>query len=150
MNKKGFTLIEVLAVIILLGILSIFSVTAITKIVSKQKNNNYKNTVSATLSAARKYFSDNLDKTSVSLKDLHSGGYLEADSDYIDVMAPTSTDKADSNKIKKESCASGMQTKIVIYNVSDKFKNGTLTNYNDCGCDIQSSATQSDGHGLCN
>lgn len=150
MKNKGFTLIEVLAVIILLGIISIFSVTAISKIVSKQKEKTYKNTISATLSAARKYFADHLNADKVSVDELINGGYLNADDDYINRIVPTTSDKENKDKIIKTTCEGSVQTKIVINGVHENFKNDTSTkNYNDCGCEKQGVSEEQKEGGLC-
>ena len=42
MNRKGFTLIELVAVIILLGIILVIAIPNLTKIVGKQSDTEYK------------------------------------------------------------------------------------------------------------
>jgi prepilin-type N-terminal cleavage/methylation domain-containing protein len=91
MNKKGFTLIEILAVITIIGILGIITVSNIyenqtnskSKLTEIEKNN--------IISAAKNYAASNItklpqnvgDSITVDVKTLIDDGYLEEESDYI-------------------------------------------------------------------
>ena len=87
-NKKGFTLVELLAVIFLLSIISILSVVSISRIKKTQDIQNRENAISAILSGAKKYVADNRqllndlsssNEVTIQLSDLE-GKYVEFDS----------------------------------------------------------------------
>ena len=59
MKKKGFTLVEVLAVIIILNIILIISVVGTFSIIKKGKENTYNSLINSILNSAKIYISDN-------------------------------------------------------------------------------------------
>ena len=59
LNNKGFTLIEVLAVIVILSILMAIMVPSVGNIMKKNKADNYQNLEDSIISAAKIYISDN-------------------------------------------------------------------------------------------
>lgn len=59
MKKKGFTLVEVLAVIIILNILLIIGVIGTFSIIKKEKENSYKTLITSVLNSTKLYISDN-------------------------------------------------------------------------------------------
>ena len=59
LNNKGFTLIEVLAVVVILGVLATIMVPTVSYIMKKNKEDNYNNVKQSILSAAKIYISDN-------------------------------------------------------------------------------------------
>ena len=58
MNKKGFTLVELLAVIAILGVIIIIAVTSVTSIMKKSKMNAFKNDATVLSDAALTKYSD--------------------------------------------------------------------------------------------
>ena len=132
MNKKGFTLIEMLAVIVLLSVLSVFAVVSITKTYKKQKQENYENEISQILSGARNYFSENLGSNSVPVSDLIPK--------YADVSADTK-DRIGNVSVYKRSCNTAttttIKTKIEIEVPEYLAGARTSVKYNDCGCEEQ-------------
>ena len=91
--KKGFTLVELLAVITLLGLLSLIVVPVVDKLIKDSKEDLYNTQVNNIEAAAKNWASDNIfalpesgyiDKT---ICDLENTGFLE-----IDVKNPK-TDK---------------------------------------------------------
>ena len=86
-NKKGFTIIELLSVIVILGIvitLGIFSISSIRKtILDKQ----YKNVKAEIELAAEKYYADT-ESNEVYVETLISEGYLKADNKSMIITDP--------------------------------------------------------------
>lgn len=89
-NKKGFTLVEVLAVIVILGILSTIGVVTVINIRKNQEKKFDQNQLGIFKQTAKTYFSDNKtllptakDSTNVVyLKDLIEQNYLDSLLDY--------------------------------------------------------------------
>lgn len=61
MDKKGFTLIEMLAVIIIIGIISTIAIVSITSVVQKAHQNTYLTMEKNIKEAAEGYLIDNID-----------------------------------------------------------------------------------------
>ena len=59
LNNKGFTLVEVLAVVVILSILIAIMVPNVNYLINKNKEDNYKSLKSSIISAAKVYISDN-------------------------------------------------------------------------------------------
>ena len=59
LNNKGFTLIEVLAVVVILSVLAAIMVPSVNYIINQNKENNYENLKNSIISAAKIYLSDN-------------------------------------------------------------------------------------------
>ena len=59
LNRKGFTLVEVLAVIVILGIIIAIMIPNVNKLINSFKDDNYKNLKRTITVAARSYISDN-------------------------------------------------------------------------------------------
>ena len=59
MNKKGFTIVELLVTVALLAIISTISVISITSFVNKSKENNYEILKKTILEASKEYVADN-------------------------------------------------------------------------------------------
>ena len=58
LNNKGFTLVEVLAVVVILGVLSTIMITSVGSMINKNKEDNLNNLKKSILSAAKVYISD--------------------------------------------------------------------------------------------
>ena len=135
-SKRGFTLVELLAVIVILGILLSISTVAVNKIRQKQNEENLKNQISSVLTGAKSYVADNPSEIynltptgtkSVEVKKLIDG-------DYVSIK--------DLNKISEDivvnikKCKSAMNSddvKLMYFITVDGKK------YNDCGCKEQES-----------
>lgn len=109
LNYKGFTLVELLAVIAIMGMLAVIIVPTISGVIEENKENSKKNLENSIKSSARAYISDNryeislggsctnstdkrniifIDNTSISdskitVKLLVDKGYLKSNSDEI-------------------------------------------------------------------
>lgn len=59
LNNKGFTLIEVLAVVVILSIIMAIMVPSVNSIMKKNKEDNFNNLQNSIISAAKVYISDN-------------------------------------------------------------------------------------------
>ena len=75
MNKKGFTLVELLAVIVILLAISLAAGWGITSILNDRKNKEYKEQQELAIGAAKIYFY-NENETSVKISDLKAGNYF--------------------------------------------------------------------------
>lgn len=76
-NEKGLTLVELLAVIVILGIIAAIAVPSIGNVIENSKYNAVKADAINVLSAANLYFVENPEKGEVTVKDLGESGYLE-------------------------------------------------------------------------
>ncbi len=86
-KDKGFTLIEVLAVLVILSLLITFSVVSVNKIKKKQEVANRINVIRSILTAARAYEADYPNtnaSTGVKVSTLLSKGYVDFDQDKYD------------------------------------------------------------------
>ena len=88
MNKKGFTLIELIVVIVLLSLISLVVFPAVFKTLNTSKQMAYESQKEIVLKAAKEYYLDNIDllpetkeesETSIELKDLIKNGYINED-----------------------------------------------------------------------
>lgn len=59
MNNKGFTLIELIIVVVILGMLSLLATPNIIKMINKNKVDNYNSTIDSIVEATEVYASDN-------------------------------------------------------------------------------------------
>ena len=67
MNKKGFTLVELLAVITILGVVMMIGTISITGIKNKMDQNMFENKLDFVLKAARSYGQDNQSKIALGM-----------------------------------------------------------------------------------
>lgn len=86
MNKRGFTLIELMAVVTVLAILSLIIIPIVDKNLKKSKEDMHKIQIENIRMAAKGYFSDHADKRptfnnhcSISFDRLVADGYISSD-----------------------------------------------------------------------
>ena len=79
MNNKGFSMIELLGVIVIIGILFAVALPAVTKYIGKTRNRAYDNIYESAYSAAQgKYMNDlQTGNTEYNIKDLYDQGLLK-------------------------------------------------------------------------
>ena len=101
MNKRGFTLVELLATIVLLSIISVISYVSISSVIKKNKENNCRNLIKSIEGASREYVSDNRynftnrDDKVITAEDLFRGNYLKNE-----IMDPFTNEKVNSENVK--------------------------------------------------
>lgn len=76
MNKKGFSLVELLGVLVILGILSATIILAYSKYKNKAINQSYETMLKDAASAAENYFLDNVNNDKVDIETLVNFNYL--------------------------------------------------------------------------
>ncbi len=59
LNNKGFSLVEVLAVVVILGVIATIMIPTIGSVINQNKEDNYKNLEKTIFNAAKLYISDN-------------------------------------------------------------------------------------------
>ena len=121
MNKKGFTLVELLAVIIILSLLALITSTSITKIVKESRTDLYNNQLLAIQKAAESWGADNLDLLPdadeckyITLGALKNYGII--DNDINDPR--TNQEFSDDLKIKITSSSSIYGSLVTLYEVN--------------------------------
>ena len=86
LNYKGFTLVELLAVIAIMGMLAVIMVPTISGVIEENKKNNSENLKNSIKSSARAYISDN--RYEIKLDDSSCANYIRnitfIGNDYID------------------------------------------------------------------
>ena len=117
MNKKGFTLVELLAVIIILSLLALLASTSVSKIVKDSKGDLYDTQVKLIQSAAEAWGADNLYDLpdagtckTLTLKDLKSYGLIDPE------IKDPRTNKLFSNSLLIK--ISGEENKYGLNNIS--------------------------------
>jgi len=83
-ERRGFTLVELLGVLVVLGLLAVICYPIITNVITKQKNELTKEQKNRIINAAKNYVASGLgtfdsnDTACVSISDLQTGGFLES------------------------------------------------------------------------
>lgn len=80
MNKKGFTLVELLAVLVVLGIVALVCYPIVTKTINNSKTDLSVEQKNRIISAAKNYVAANVidDNECVTISELQGSGYLES------------------------------------------------------------------------
>ena len=86
-EQKGLTLIELLAVIVILAIIAAIAIPAIGNIIENSRYSAVKSDATNTLAAAKMYFTENADKTTISVNELDSSGFLDSSGKIVSTTA---------------------------------------------------------------
>ena len=120
MNKKGFTLVELLATIIILGLLALLASTSVTKVIKESKGDLYTTQIKLVESAAEAWGAENIDKLPddneckyLTIKNLQDYGLIDKD-----LKNPKTGERIDNNiKIKISSSKTGYGNDIINYEI---------------------------------
>lgn len=131
MNKKGFTMIELLAVIVILAVLLGVTTVSVFSIRRKQEEQNYKNTISSILTGAKAFTAEHPSRKSkknvegkikITVQELIDGEYIDLDKE---------------NEKTKDLLGEEIEIKQCdLYPMKVEY---VLSGYNDCGCVMQDS-----------
>lgn len=142
MKKNGFTLVEILAVLVILGVLIALSVPAYTTIMLDVRRDNYNSKVTEMEIAANKYgekVKDDVKNAGAAcynqeISSLVRRGYLLSESDYEDIILDPTTNKAFPGTIKTCYCSSIYDIKsyyVEDFNPSIVYHEGNNVLYNN-------------------
>ena len=94
--KRGFTLVELLAVMILLGVVSLIAIPSIGKILNRSREKARESTKNELIKAAKEYYADNIRELPddgshkcLSVSEIEESGYISND----DIVDPTTEEK---------------------------------------------------------
>lgn len=88
-NEKGLTLVELLAVIVILGIIAAIAVPSIGNIIENSRFKAIKGDAQTILSAANMYYAESEDKNVVTLATLKSKGFINDTGSFSATEADT-------------------------------------------------------------
>lgn len=80
-NNKGFSLVELLAVVVIIGLITVLGIIAYTKYLDYAREKAYKLLYESSIHATEEYLMDHPFATSVELSELYEGQYLERPTD---------------------------------------------------------------------
>lgn len=119
---KGFTLVELLAVIVILGIVLSVSIVSVNSIRKKQENENKENVISSILTGAKSYVADNNLDVPTSLKvEVLQDNYVSFDQKKYDFK---------NKDVNVSTCKNNDLKLEYSINIDNNI-------YTDCGCELQ-------------
>ena len=142
-NNKGFTLIEILAAVVILGIISTVAVPAVYKYVTKTRNFSYDNMYKTVFDAVKNYRIDNSDDSATYTKD-DINNFVELN--YLDpLIDPVDKSKTCSAEVYVTECRNSTDSTVLKdheYTVKLSCSAHSETKYfNDNGDFLSSSGT---------
>ncbi|WP_307068178.1 competence type IV pilus major pilin ComGC [Alkalibacillus filiformis] len=120
-NQKGITLVELLAVIVILGIIALIAVPAIANVIEDSRYDSVKATAINIIEAGELYAVTN-EEDSVTLSELEDEGYINI-SGY--------DDSSDDISVSIDSSGSTIDGILSDSNVAIQFTDATIQNIND-------------------
>ena len=133
--KRGFTLIEILAAVTILGILSIVAIVSVNKVIQKSKQNHYITAEDNLEMAGQSYVQQNRNilpktigqKTKIPLKTLVDKNYIEPIKDYSDNECDLDNSYVQVFKYSKEDYSYVAYLDCPIYNSKEQIEKGSPT-----------------------
>ena len=119
MNKKGFTLVELMAVIVLISVVALIGVSSVIGVRKQTNRKLFEDKMSSAISAAEKWGEDNKDslETTLTIGDLIINNYYESE-EAVDPKLYSYT-KCSNNKSSKLGYNDGELCKNVVTNNYD-------------------------------
>ena len=121
MNKKGFTLVEILAVLVIIAVVSLIGTVSITGVKKKMEENLFKNKLGEIISSASKWGEDNKSEleTTKTVGYLITSGYLETEEaiNPIKYEHTCGSSKSDVNGYVEDGLCKNVITNNVDYKV---------------------------------
>lgn len=131
MKNKGFTLVEMLAVIALLAIIGTITAVSVKNIKKNQDEENKLNVISAILTGARNYITENSisirNNQEIEISELKKNRYVDFDEEKYNIFKD--------GKVTTTLCTNNLK-----YEISYSYKSLSIS---DCGCAEQSSKNNS-------
>ena len=133
--RRGFTLIEILAAVTILGILSIVAIVSVNKVIQKSKQNHYITAEDNLEMAGQSYVQQNRNylpktigqKTKIPLKTLVEHKYIEQIKDYSDNECDLDNSYVQVFKYSKEDYSYVAYLDCPVYNSKEQLEKGSPT-----------------------
>lgn len=126
--NKGFTLVELLAVMLIISLLLIISIPGLTVVYKEIRRDNYKSKISYINSSAHKYASsikDEIQKSGckdTTISELIKKGYITSESKEKDEIINPTDNTPMNGKVRMCYCSSTLDLKINYYILFDEKK----------------------------
>ena len=132
-NNKGFTMVEILAVVVIIGILSGVAIPAVSRYISKSKKQSYATMESSIYDGARNYIMDEnryLNKCTSGYSNIESVENMLVDFQYIEALIDPS-DKSKHCTYAVHGCMSNQGSDEILPTYEYKIELNCL-NYSSC------------------
>lgn len=113
-NEKGLTLVELLAVIVILGIIAAIAIPSIGGIIENSRVKAVKADAQTILSAANMYFAENADAPTVELETLKTEGFIKDAGSFDTTGASATVTQKDTTKNAMTIEGKGINKKAIV------------------------------------